>query len=79
MSIVQILDSYSTDYWDFKNTKSEGIHKIANYPASMVAPMQHELLQLLVNENPTYRNMLEIILPSLIQEAGKIKKCALAV
>lgn len=59
MSIVQILDSYSTDYWDFKNTKSEGIHKIANYPASMVAPMQHELLQLLVNENPTYRNMLD--------------------
>lgn len=59
MSLVEILGSYSENYWDFKNTKNEGIHKIANYPASMVAPMQHELLQLLVNENPNYHNMLD--------------------
>ena len=59
MGLAQILDSYSKEYWDFKNSKSDGIHRIANYPASMVAPMQHELLQLLVNENPDYHNMLD--------------------
>lgn len=59
MGISDILDSYSKEYWDFKNAKNEGIHKIANYPAPMVAPMQHELLQLLVNENPDYRRLLD--------------------
>lgn len=59
MSLVEKLESYSEDYWDFKNAKNDGIHKIANYPAPMVAPMQHELLQLLVNENPNYHNMLD--------------------
>lgn len=59
MSIAKKLDSYSKEYWDFKDTKNSGIHKIANYPASMVAPMQHELLQLLVEENPNYQNMLD--------------------
>ncbi len=59
MSLAQILDAYSEEYWDFKNAKNNGIHKIANYPASMVAPMQHELLQLLVNNNPDYHKMLD--------------------
>ncbi|MBO4999194.1 MAG: DNA adenine methylase [Lachnospira sp.] len=59
MSLAEKLDLYSKEYWDFRNSKNEGIHKIANYPAPMVAPMQHELLQLLVNENPNYHNMLD--------------------
>lgn len=59
MSLVDILNSYTEEYWDFKTLKNEGIHKIANYPAAMVAPMQHELLRLLVNENRNYRNMLD--------------------
>lgn len=59
MSLAKKLDLYSKEYWDFRNAKNEGIHKIANYPASMVAPMQHELLQLLVDENPNYHNMLD--------------------
>lgn len=59
MSLVDILDSYNDEYWDFKTSKNEGIHKIANYPAAMVAPMQHELLQLLVNQNPNYKSMLD--------------------
>ena len=53
------IDSYNEEYWDFKNAKNDGIHRIANYPASMVAPMQHELLQLLVNNNPDYHKMLD--------------------
>lgn len=59
MSLATKLDSYSKEYWDFKNAKNSGIHKIANYPASMVAPMQHELLQLLVDSNANYHNMLD--------------------
>lgn len=59
MSLVEILNSYNDEYWDFKTSKNEGIHSIANYPAAMVAPMQHELLQLLVNENPNYHSMLD--------------------
>lgn len=59
MSLAQILASYSKNYWDFEKAKRDGIHKIANYPASMVAPMQHELLQLIVNENNSYHNMLD--------------------
>lgn len=59
MSLARILDSYNEEYWDFKNAKNDGIHKIANYPASMVAPMQHELLQLLVNNNSDYHKMLD--------------------
>lgn len=59
MSLVDILNSYSDEYWDFKTSKNEGIHKIANYPAAMVAPMQRELLQLLINENKNYHSMLD--------------------
>lgn len=59
MSLAERLDSYSKEYWDFRNAKIDGIHKIASYPAPMVAPMQHELLQLLVEENPDYHNMLD--------------------
>ena len=43
----------------FKDVKNEGIHSIANYPAPMVAPMQHELLKLILGENPAYKNMLD--------------------
>lgn len=59
MSLVDILNSYTDEYWDFKTSKNEGIHKIANYPAAMVAPMQRELLQLLINENKNYHSMLD--------------------
>lgn len=59
MSLADILNSYTDEYWDFKTSKNEGIHKIANYPAAMVAPMQRELLQLLVNENKKYHSMLD--------------------
>lgn len=39
------LDSYGEKYWDFENTKRNGIHKLANYPAMMVAPMQHRIIE----------------------------------
>ena len=59
MSLVDTLKSYTDEYWDFKTSKNKGIHRIANYPATMVAPMQRELLQLLVNDNKNYHTMLD--------------------
>lgn len=59
MNLATVLNSYSDEYWDFKDAKNDGIHSIANYPAPMVAPMQHELLRLLLKENPSYQKMLD--------------------
>ncbi len=59
MSFADSLASYNDNYWDFKDAKNDGIHSIANYPAPMVAPMQHELLKMILDENPTYTNMLD--------------------
>lgn len=59
MNLAAVFNSYSDEYWDFKDAKNDGIHSIANYPAPMVAPMQHELLSLLLKENPAYQKMLD--------------------
>ncbi|GLI46245.1 DNA adenine methylase [Methanoculleus bourgensis] len=59
MTLATMLNSYSDEYWDFKDAKNDGIHSITNYPAPMVAPMQHELLKLLLKENPAYQKMLD--------------------
>lgn len=59
MNLANVLNSYSDEYWDFKDAKNDGIHSIANYPAPMVAPMQHELLSLLLRENRAYQKMLD--------------------
>ncbi|ADL02941.1 MULTISPECIES: DNA adenine methylase [Clostridia] len=59
MNLANVLNSYSDEYWDFKDAKNDGIHSIANYPAPMVAPMQHELLNLLLRENQGYQKMLD--------------------
>lgn len=59
MSIAERLDSHCSEYWDFKDTKVEGIHSIANYPAPMVAPMQYEILKTLLEDNPNYNKLLD--------------------
>lgn len=59
MSFSTAIASYSDSYWDFKGAKNDGIHSIANYPAPMVASMQHQLLKLIIQENPGYMNMLD--------------------
>ncbi|MCY8999245.1 DNA methyltransferase [Bacillus spizizenii] len=46
------LNSYGENFWDFVNIKRDGIHKLANYPAMMVAPMQQRLIEdICLNEN----------------------------
>lgn len=54
-----MLFDHSDSYWDFKDTKASGIHKIAKYPAVMVAPMQSEILSSLIEGNPSYSMMLD--------------------
>lgn len=59
MSFADAIASRKDNYWDFRNVKNDGIHSIASYPAPMVASMQHELLKLILDENPNYTNMLD--------------------
>ena len=59
MSFSSEISAYTDSYWDFKDAKNSGIHSIANYPAPMVASMQHELLRLVIKENPSYKKMLD--------------------
>lgn len=54
-----MLTEKDHNYWDFKNTKTAGIHKIAKYPATMVAPMQSEILSSLIACNASYSTMLD--------------------
>ena len=44
--IVNELNKYPKDFWDFKGKTKTGIHSIGKYPATMVPDMQYELLNL---------------------------------
>lgn len=46
-------------YWDFKNVYSIGIHKIVNYPATMVPNMQHEIIKTLKDYDNTITSLLD--------------------
>lgn len=51
LSLPEKLLSYGENYWDFDGIKKDGIHKLANYPAMMVAPMQNKLIEdILISE-----------------------------
>lgn len=51
MEISNFLAEYDEEYWDFNGVKKEGLHKLGKYPATMVAPMQYELLSILISNN----------------------------
>lgn len=57
--VMTMVAAHNDSYWDFKDAKTTGIHKIAKYPAVMVAPMQAEILSALVGGNPHYSTMLD--------------------
>lgn len=59
MSVATKFNVHAAEYWDFKDAKKDDIHSIAHYPATMVAPMQHELLKVLLQENPRYKTLLD--------------------
>lgn len=45
--IRDFIQSYPTNFWDFKGASKAGIHKIGKYPATMVADMQYELVKII--------------------------------
>lgn len=59
MEIAELLSKYDENFWDFSGVKKEGIHKIGKYPATMVAPMQYELLSLLVSNNKNFQTLMD--------------------
>jgi hypothetical protein len=59
MSVQELLEERSIDYWDFSNSKLSGIHKISTYPATMVPDMQKELIQAVMDDDPSINSMLD--------------------
>jgi site-specific DNA-methyltransferase (cytosine-N4-specific) len=53
------LKSYGESYWNFDKFRRDGIHKIANYPAMMVAPMQHKLMEDIINMEGNIANIFD--------------------
>ncbi|MCY7847979.1 modification methylase [Bacillus haynesii] len=58
-SLQKQLKSYGESYWNFDEFKRDGIHKIANYPAMMVAPMQYKLIDDIINLEENITNIFD--------------------
>ncbi len=56
-TLVEKLNSYSNDYWDFKEYRDK--KALIKYPAMMVAPMQEKLLQDILEFDPQIENILD--------------------
>lgn len=59
MSITEVLEEKSINYWDFSDSKLSGIHKISSYPATMVPDMQKELMELVIKDDKSIKNILD--------------------
>lgn len=53
------LESYGDTFWDFDNVRNDGIHRLANYPAMMVAPMQHKLIEDIIELEGNIKNIFD--------------------
>ncbi|WP_404467111.1 DNA methyltransferase [Planococcus rifietoensis] len=53
------LNSYGESYWNFNHSKRDGAHKIANYPAMMVAPMQYKIIEDIYTMEGNVKNILD--------------------
>ncbi|MGZ9586472.1 DNA methyltransferase [Paenibacillus marinisediminis] len=58
-NLQQKLESYGEKYWNFEKIKRDGIHKIASYPAMMVAPMQHKLIEDIITMEGNISNIFD--------------------
>ncbi|GLF84094.1 DNA methyltransferase [Bacillus safensis] len=58
-SLQKKLKSYGESYWNFDDFKRDGIHKIANYPAMMVAPMQYKLIDDIISLEGNISNIFD--------------------
>lgn len=54
-----MINKKSNGYWDFTNSRNKGIHKICSYPATMVPDMQKELIQIVIEEDKSIKNILD--------------------
>ena len=54
------LNSYKNNYWDFTEYREN--KALIKYPAMMVAPMQEQLLQNILQCDPTITNILILLL-----------------
>lgn len=59
LCMLRDLDKYNDTFWDFKGTRKEGIHKLGKYPATMVAPMQYELLSIIKKNANDHQTLLD--------------------
>lgn len=57
--IADRLNSYEINFWDFKDERPKGIHTIAKYPATMVAPMQYKLIEEIISVEDKIANILD--------------------
>lgn len=56
-ALVDKLNSYENDYWDFTQYREKNV--LIKYPAMMVAPMQEQLLQDIFQYDPYITNILD--------------------
>ncbi|RDY90275.1 DNA methyltransferase [Bacillus amyloliquefaciens] len=59
MTVKTVINKKSNGYWDFTNSRSKGIHKICSYPATMVPDMQKELIEIVIEEDKSIKNILD--------------------
>jgi len=57
MTLVDKLSRYSPDFWDFSQYRDK--YAIIKYPAMMVAPMQEQLLQVILESDESISNILD--------------------
>lgn len=56
---LNLLSIDNEKYWDFEKEYRSGIHKIASYPATMVAAMQNDVIKAVVNNVSDVENILD--------------------
>lgn len=56
---IESLVEEDDSYWDFSEYKKEHIHGLLTYPATMVPKMQAEILRLILEINPSMKNLLD--------------------
>jgi DNA modification methylase len=57
MTLIENLKSYNSDYWDFSQYREKDA--LVRYPATMVAPMQEQLLYEILENDKAIKNIMD--------------------
>ena len=69
MSLSKKIDTYAPDFWDFSNYRNDT--QLVHYPATMVAPMQIQLISDILEDDPSINSILDPFVGSgTIMEIG---------